>query len=295
MTYGEIRSPDNMRPRGASPTGKAILSASWKMLLEDRQMFWLPIISAVGSLIAAAVLFAPGYLIGRQVQNPHHVGLYLGGALASFGASVVAIYFQAALVIAAYDRADGGTPTVGSALAATWKVKGKVLSWALLTTTVGMAIRALEERFGWFGTILGFLGGLAWAIASFLVVPVLVAEGLGPVQALKRSAQLLRDTWGTSLRTTLRFGVIQVVTMLTLMVGIVAGVALVIPGDEPNRTVGIALLTVCIVAFLALATVFAAVSTYARALIYRYAAGLPTPGVDTAVFEGAFVAKKRRR
>ncbi|BBH17122.1 hypothetical protein Back2_14090 [Nocardioides baekrokdamisoli] len=295
MSYGEIRSPENMRPRDAAPTGKAILSASWSMLLEDKQMFWLPVISAVGSLLAAAALFIPGYLLGRQVESTPHFGFYVGAALASFGASVVAIYFQAALVIAAYDRADGGTPTVGSALAATWKVKGKVLSWALLTTTVGMAIRAFEERLGWLGRILGFLGGLAWAIASFLVVPVLVAEGLGPVQALKRSAQLLRDTWGTSLRTTLRFGVIQVVAMLALMVGVIAGIALVIPGDEPARTIGILLLTVSIVGFLALATVVAAVSTYARALIYRYAAGLPTPGVDTAVFEGAFVAKKRRR
>lgn len=295
MTYGEIRSPDNLRPRSTSPTGKAILSASWKMLLEDKQMFWLPIISAVSSLLAAVVLFVPGYLLGREVHSTQHVGFYIGGALASFGASTVAIYFQAALVIAAYDRAEGGTPTVGSALSATWKVKGKVLSWALLTTTVGLAIRALEDRVGWLGKLLGILGGLAWAVATFLVVPVVIAEGLGPVQAVKRSAQLLRDTWGTSLRTTLRFGVIQVVAMFALMVGVVAGIVMVVPGDEPNRTVGIALLTVSIVGFLALATIVAAVSTYARALIYRYAVGLPTPGVDTAVFEGAFVAKKRHR
>lgn len=295
MTYGEFESHEPIRPRSTAPTGRAILSASWALLVEDKQMFWLPIISAVSSLIAAVVLFVPGYFLGRQFHSTQHVGFYVGGALASFGASVVAIYFQAALTTAAYARAEGGTPTVGSALAATWQVKGEVLSWAVVTTTVGLAIRALEERLGWLGKLLGVLGGLAWAVATFLVVPVVVAEGLGPVEAVKRSAQLLRDTWGTSLRTTLRFGLIQVLAMAFLLIGIVAGFALAVPGQEPNRSVGIALLAVCIVGFLALATVVSAVTMYARALIYRYAVGLPTLGVEAAVFEGAFVPRKRRR
>ena len=68
------------------------------------------------------------------------------------------------------------------------------------------------------GSILGFLGGLAWAIASFLVVPVVVAEDLGPVASIKRSAQLIKSTWGTSLRTTLRFGFIQLGLILIVII-----------------------------------------------------------------------------
>ena len=73
--YGDIRSIDNAsRPK---PTGRQILAASWQMLKEDQQLLWVPVISAAASLAA-------------------------GAALAGFGASTIAIYFQAALVIGAY-------------------------------------------------------------------------------------------------------------------------------------------------------------------------------------------------
>jgi hypothetical protein len=111
-------------------------------------------------------------------------------ALAAFGASVVPIYFQAALVIGAFERADGGDPTLRGVLAQAWAIRGRIPSWAIVTTLVGTAIRALEDRIGRVGKIIGFLAGVAWSVASFLAVPVLVAEGLGPIASVKRSADL---------------------------------------------------------------------------------------------------------
>ena len=72
------------------------------------------------------------------------------------------------------------------------------------------------------------------------------------------------------------------------------GFYLVVPGPDTQRSLGIVILAISIVALFALGAVFAAVSTYARALIYRYATGLAVPGVAPEVFGGAFVAKKRR-
>ena len=40
--------------------------------------------------------------------------------------------------------------------------------------------------------------------------------------------------------------------------------------------------------FLVLSMVFSAISTYARAMIYRYATGRPVPGVDPQLFAGVF-------
>lgn len=290
--YGEIRSVENLS--ASKPTGRQILSASWEMLQEDRQLFWIPVISATASLIAGATLFYPGFLAGDAIGHSHSVALWAAFALAGFGSSTVAIFFQAALVIGAYQRADGIQPTLGGVLAAAWKLRGPVLAWALLATTVGVAIRALENRLGWLGRLLGLIGGLAWAVVSFLVVPVVVAEGLGPIEAVKRSGQLLRDTWGTSLRTTLRFGWIQMVALIVPMLGFFVGLALVMPGTDSQRSLGIVILAISIVALFALGAVFAAVSTYSRALIYRYATGLAVPGVEPEVFGGAFVARKRR-
>lgn len=282
-------------PRRA--TGKELLDASWKMLRQDRELLWLPMIGTVASAIAAGLLFVPGWFLGGSLGGADHhswAGSF-GGILAAVAATVVGVFFQAALVIGANERADGGDPTLGSCIRAAWAQRGLILSWGLLSATVGVVIRGLERRFGFLGTLLGFLGGLAWAIASFLVVPVLVAERLGPVASVKRSAQLIKSTWGTSLRTTLRFGVIQFVVMLVPMAVGVIGVIAIASGSSVGIAVGIVLVIAAVAAFIALAMVFAAIGSYARALIYRYATNRPVPGIDPALFAGVFQPKKGMR
>src|SRR4051812_21308330 len=162
------------------PTGRQLLSASWAMLRQDRELLWLPAIGAVASLACAGILFVPGWFLGDVLGGSTHPSWagWLGGVLAALGASVAAIYFQAALVFGAYERADGGDPTLSSALSAAWARRGRIVEWALLATTVGTVIRGVERRLGPLGAVAGWLTGLAWAVATFLVVPVLVAEDL---------------------------------------------------------------------------------------------------------------------
>jgi hypothetical protein len=281
----------------SKPTGKQLLSASWGMLKQDRELLWLPTLGALFGVVAAVILFVPGWFLGDALDGPNHHSWAgaVGGVLAAFGASIVSIFFQAALVVGANERADGGDPTFRSALRGAWERRGRIFSWALLTTTVGTTIRAIEERLGIVGSLLGFLAGLAWAVASFLVVPVLVVEDIGPINAVKRSAALIKQTWGTSLRTTLRFGLTQIALMLLPMFVLFIGVVIVAGGSAGAIVVGGALIVVAVVAFLALAMVFSAIGSYARALIYRYATGRPVPGIDPYLFTGVFRPKRSRR
>ena len=151
------------------------------------------------------------------------------------------------------------------------------------------------------GKIVGFLGGVAWAVATFFAVPVIVADGLGPIDALKKSAHTIRGIWGTSVRTTLRFGLIQLVLMIGPFILIMAGVFVAMSATSNGSThagglaTGIAIAAVGALLFIALGIVFGAISTYARALIYRWTTGRPVPGIDPALFAGAFAAKGRRR
>ena len=292
-------------PYGAPPpvsgprraTGKELLGASWQMLRQDRELLWLPALGAIAGLVAAVLFFVPGWFIGGAVGGTDHHSWAggFGGVLAAAGATIVGIYFQAALVIGANERAEGGDPTLRGCLRAAWALRGPILAWGVLSATVGVVIRAVERRLGIVGRIFGFLGGLAWAIASFLVVPVLVTEQLGPVASVKRSSQLIKDTWGTSLRTTLRFGFLQVVlTLVPVVVGIIGFTALA-SGSTVGMAIGVPLLLAAIAAFLGLVMVFSAIGSYARALIYRYASGRSVPGIDPALFTGVFQPKKRNR
>lgn len=293
--YGQYMPPaPQIRGWSGQATGGELLSATWALLKKDRELILLPVIGTIAGVIAGAALFAPGFAFGLALGGTNHVrnGLVIGGALFGFASTVVAIYFQAALVIGAMQRADGGDPTLGGVLGLAWQRIGKILGWALLTTTVGMALRAAEQRLGILGKIVGFLGGLAWAVASFLAVPVVVAEDLGPIDAVKRSGQLIRQTWGTSLRTTLRFGFTQFLLTLPLIAVLFVGVMMLSSGPGAGVMVGVVLIVVAVLGLVALGMVFNAISTYARALIYRYATGRPVPGVNTMLFTGVFRPKR---
>ena len=292
-TYG---APPPMSGSGR-PTGKQVLSASWQMLRQDRELLWIPAIGAVATLVAAGIFFVPGWFLGSALGSTGHHSWAgtVGGVLGGAAATIVGIFFQAALVFGANERADGGNPTLGGCLRSAWAMRGPILKWGLLSATVGLLIRTLEQRFGFLARLIGFLGGLAWAIATFLAIPVLVTEGLGPVDAVKRSSHLIKTTWGTSLRTTLRFGAIQVVLSFALVFAGIVGFLAIAGGSGVGVAFGVVLLVASVVGFLALAMVMSAVMGYARALIYRYASGQPVPGIDPALFAGVFAPRKRAR
>lgn len=273
--------------------GKQLLGATWALLRQDKELIALPFIGSVAGVVAAIIFFLPGYGVGWLVNGRENGDLayYAGMVLAGLGATLVGVFFQTALVIGANQRAEGGDPTVGSCLRGAWTHRWRIVQWSLVTATVGLVLRAIQERLGFLGAVVNVLGGLAWGIATFVVVPVVVAEDVGPVTAVKRSAQVLRDTWGTSLRTAARGGLIAFALWIVPTVALMAGFVLIGSGDDGLFATGLVLAVVAFVALIVLATLFSAVGAYARALIYRYAVGLPTPGIDATVLAGAFRPK----
>ncbi len=69
-----------------------------------------------------------------------------------------------------------------------------------MAATIGMILRALEERMGLIGRLVMRIIGIAWAVACYFVVPVLAFEDLTPIAAIKRSSRLFRDTWGEKVK-----------------------------------------------------------------------------------------------
>ena len=76
-----------------------------------------------------------------------------------------------------------------------------IFLWSLLASTVGIVLSVLERRAGLVGRIVLKLIGVVWAVASVFAIPALVcdAELTNPFTALKRSASIIRRTWGETL------------------------------------------------------------------------------------------------
>lgn len=291
--------PGMVTPLGGEPvphhqaTGKQVLAATWRLLKQDRELVALPFVGAVFGILAFAIFFLPGYGAGWLAAGRHRgdVALYAGIASAGLASTVVGVFFQTALVIGANERADGGAPTVQSCLRGAWQHRWKILGWSVVTSTVGFALGVIEERLGFLGWLFNFVGGLAWGIATFVVVPVMVSEQIGPVQAVRRSGRVLRATWGTSIRTALRGWSLASLLYVVPTVLLLVGVVMVLSDNSSVVVPGVLCAGVGGLVMVGMVTLFSAVEAYAQALIYRYAMGRPTPGMDPYVLAGAFQPK----
>jgi hypothetical protein len=76
-----------------------------------------------------------------------------------------------------------------------------ILMWTLLAGVVGLIIKAIEQRMAIIGQIIGRFIGIAWSVAAVFVIPVIVREeqNANPVAMLRRSAGVLKRTWGEAL------------------------------------------------------------------------------------------------
>ncbi|MEP7190868.1 MAG: DUF6159 family protein, partial [Roseiflexaceae bacterium] len=181
-----------------------LVKASAQVLRSDKELIVFPIVSAVGSLIVLATFAIPMFLAGvfdsMYVDGKGFQPLGMLVAFLFYLVQYTVIFFaNTALVGAALIRLRGGDPTVADGFRIAAQRLGPILGYALISATVGMVLRAIAERAGIIGRIVISLVGFAWTVATYLVVPVLAAEDIGPIDAVKRSTQLLKRTWGEQL------------------------------------------------------------------------------------------------
>ena len=144
---------------------------------------------------------------------------------------------------------------------------------------VGTAIRLLEQRLGLVGRLIGVAGGLAWAVATFLVIPVLAFENVGPFGAIKRSSSILKARFGTIARGGLRFGFLFLGLSLGALLVLAVGVVCIAKHAD---VIGVPVAIVGFVLLIGVSMYAQAAGMYMRTILYRFATDQPIPamGVD---------------
>jgi hypothetical protein len=271
-----------------------LAKASWSVVRADKELLWLPVLSVLALLLIVGSVVVPVFALGHFSPGAAR-DASAGSWLAAFAfyvlAYFVALFFNTALVGAAMIRMDGGNPTLSDGLAIAWARVGRIFGYAVIAATVGMFLQALEERVGWVGQIVVRLLGVAWALSTFMVVPILVTRDVGPVEAVKESAGLLRDTWGENLIGNAGLSLVFGVAYFALIGG--GGLGVVLAANAHLPLVVALLILVGIVAFVVLATLQATMQGVYSAALYRYATGdgAATPGFGPDLMAGAFRIK----
>jgi hypothetical protein len=176
----------------------ALLKASWEILKKDKEMLLFPVMSGIACILFLAAFLVPLVLLVNEdpkTRSPE-VLIYLCFFVYLFFTYFVMTFFNAALVACAAKRMVGGDPTIGDGIRTASSRLHPIAGWALLSASLGVILKVIEDRSEWVGKIVSDVIGIAWGIASYLVVPVLVLENRGPLEALRESAALVKKTWG---------------------------------------------------------------------------------------------------
>lgn len=243
------------------------------------------------------IVTSPPDEIDRLKGRDRHVALSKQAlayfVLAYFLSMFLAVFFNVAFVHEIFDALDGNPVSVAEGIAfALTKIK-PILMWTLFAGVVGLLIKGLEERFGFFGRWVIRLIGAAWSVASVFVIPVLVLEerAENPIEAVKLSAGVIRKAWGEALAgyAGLQIGGVIVAASLVVVAGLSGWAAYALQSYAP--------IVVGMLAWLAAACAF----TYALGVagqiylcvLYRFAtSGAVPPGYTPEMLGTAWTPKK---
>ncbi len=175
---------------------------SFRFVMTHKSLLLLPLFSALSIMLALALIYfaTNDALIRFNVKDIHLTAIImLACVMAYFSCIFIAIFFNVMLIAMVNDYFENKRLSfvVGYSRAA--HCIPAILSWALITGSVGILIKmleALEEKLH-IPSILSALLEVGWAAATYFVVPIICFQGsASPSVLYDESARLIRQTWG---------------------------------------------------------------------------------------------------
>jgi uncharacterized protein DUF6159 len=273
--------------------GIGLTRETWSLVRAQPSLLVLPAIALC--LQAAVVVVVLGPFWFDLIDNHSRLHAFIGGAICAYPLTFISTFFNVAYY-AQVDAAFRGTPIgVSDALARARGRLGPIAAWSLLSTAVGLALRAVEQLpYG--GSVAGRIAtwflDAAWSLASFFVVPALALDDMNVRRSLRRSVTTIRDRWGEAVTGNVVIGgagaIVLIPALLLLGVGYVA--------RHHHPVAGDAAIAVAVAMLVAVMVIQSAVTEAFRVATYLYAVGTEAAGPFTdSELAAAFQPRKRRR
>jgi hypothetical protein len=278
----------------------ALARSSWHVLLHNKKLVAFPIISGIACLIVLAsfatpmaILYANGTI---KVDDNNHPPLWTWAVVFAFYFCnyFVIVFCNAALVSCALMRFNGQEPTLGDGFRAAGARLPQIIAWALVSATVGLLLKVIENAHEKVGEIVSMVLGTAWSVNTYFVVPELVVEKVGPISAIGRSVQILRKAWGEALVGGFGLGLFKLLLVILGLLALVPGIVLLVlaAGAQPMLIAGFVALGIGVLILLLMCAAGSALDTIFLAALYQYAAFEKVPdGFSAENMRGAFQAK----
>ena len=259
--------------------GWELTKKAWGVVRSNPGIARFPVYGGLLAALWMIVLGGAGALV--LAQDEADVTLQVaGGVLIAVGAYLATfsvVFFNVALAAAADRALAGHQPDLAAARAVAMSRFSAIAGWAIISVAVSALLALIRDRAGAAGGLLAAIGGTIWSLVTFLVVPVLALEQIGPVDAMKRSAKLFRQRWGQQITGNLVIGGIAGLVMIVGVLLAAGGIALIVSESVAGVAGGAVLLAVGVVVAIAAAVFSGAVRGVFGVALYHYVAD------DTAV------------
>lgn len=186
---------------GSIRRSRAIVRAAFQALRKDPRLAWFPVLSGIGALVLLGIggaVVGVGHSLGAGAEAGAQRAISVAGIIVYVGGHLLVVATGVAMSHAALAALAGRPWTVTEAFAAMSRRRRAVVTFAIVSATVGHLLGKKRARGGGKsrgpGTIRR-LAGLAWWAATYLALPVIAREDRTGFGAIERSAALLRGTW----------------------------------------------------------------------------------------------------
>ena len=274
----------------------SMMKASATVLRMDPELLVFPLLSGIAAILVTATFVVPFALIGEgfgalENMDEGYLGYVVGFAYYMVLYTMI-FFFNTALVGAAMIRLEGGDPTVKDGLDIAFKKLPVILEYAAIAATVGMVLRMLEEKAGFLGRFVIGLIGIAWNLATYLTVPVLVTRDISAFDAVKESASIFKRTWGEQVVGNAGIGFATFIIMALMFI---CSIPLIVLSSAVSPTLAVIVGVSLAGGVLCLILVSSALNGIYCTALYRYATtGDAGEHFNTQMMEEAFRPKKKR-
>ena len=148
--------------------------------------------------------------------------------------SIVVVFWNCAIIANANIRLTGGDPKFADGVNAALKSVPIILVWGTIAGTVGLLLKFLEgvarssdhPAAAAVATVIHVIGGLAWGLMTFFMIPHLILENKSIGDAFKASKTTFFDTWGENIVSGLGIGAIAFLFAIPI-IGLTIGLTIV--------------------------------------------------------------------
>ena len=210
---------------------------SMSVVKKDPELMVYMIFSGVMSLACLIGMSMPQFLEMDWAVNPDgsFTPAYLMFSFVGYMVlSIVVVFWNCAIIANANIRLTGGDPKFADGVNAALKRLPIIIVWGIIAGTVGLLLKFLEgvarssdhPAAAALATVIHVIGGLAWWLMTFFMIPHLILENKSIGDALKASKATFFDTWGENIVSGLGIGAIAFLFAIPI-IGLTIGLSIV--------------------------------------------------------------------